>query len=157
MKRGDVASLVLTCLAAMGFGSKPAKATEAGPVAVSLDPAFTNIINWEEAERVELLLSGFDFTPRQLLFRAGVPYRLIVSNYSRRGFEVISPDFFRRILVPSPVGGPPVPARFKKIDVRGGEKAEFSFIMQRPGVYKLLCTHFGHSVLGMHGLIIVTK
>jgi uncharacterized cupredoxin-like copper-binding protein len=159
LKRWDVVSLLLTCIASLAFRPEepktPSVATD--PVSVILDPAFTSKIDWPRAEPVEVLLSNFDFTPRILPFRAGTPYRLVLKNRSTRAIEFSAPSFFRTVLLPSNNFEVPIPASFKRIEIKGGQQVELEFIARTPGEYKLLCTHFGHSVLGMTGKLVVTK
>ncbi|SNT07000.1 Plastocyanin [Sphingomonas laterariae] len=105
--------------------------------------------DWAAAERIDITLSNFAFTPVTMHLRAGQPYRLHFVNAGSGGHNFAAQDFFARASYPSGVG-----PDGGKVELAKGASADVSLIPVA-GRYKAKCTHFMHSTLGMAGEIIV--
>lgn len=80
------------------------------------------------------------FEPATLTVDTGRPVRLIVRNQGRAVH-----DFTLTKGV----------ARSVKLVVKGGQSAETTFTIARPGTYQFTCAQFGHALSGMRGTITV--
>ena len=101
------------------------------------------------AATVTVVLSNFDFSPDHLRLSAGVPVRLRLVNESGGGHDFSAPGFFAASNVlpggAAPSGG--------AVAVGSHRTEEVLLVPRTPGTYRLECTHFLHSVFGMHGTI----
>ena len=100
---------------------------------------------------VEVRLSSFDYSPREIRLRAGQPVILSLTNASGGGHDFSAPDFFAaaRILP----GGTAAPDR-GRIEVPSRQTRTIRLVPAR-GRYRLRCTHTLHSTRGMRGRIVV--
>lgn len=103
------------------------------------------------AQVLEVSLSNFAFTPSTITLRAGQPYALRLVNRASKGHDFKAPEFFEAAQVASQDAGKVAEG---EVELRGGESATVHLI-PAAGSYKLVCSHFGHSMLGMKGTIIV--
>ena len=98
---------------------------------------------------VTIQLSSFAFEPDHLRLRAGVPVRLRLVNESDGGHDFSAPGFFAA----SAYFAGSAPPRDGTIDVAGKSAVEISIVPQRPGTYRVECTHFLQSLFGMTATI----
>lgn len=109
-------------------------------------------IDWAAAETIEVKLSNFAFNPARLTLHHGRPYRLRLVNAASGGHNFSAPALFTSsTLAP----GEQVQGRGGKIEVPKHEVRELRFVPLRVGTYKIKCTHFMHSGLGMKGEAVV--
>jgi plastocyanin len=98
---------------------------------------------------ITIQLSSFAFEPDHLRLRAGVPVRRRRVNESDGGPDLSAPGFFA---ASADLAGS-APPRGGTIDVAGKSAVEISIVPQRPGTYRVECTHFLHSLFGMTATI----
>lgn len=118
----------------------------------AIDPRLSDAsIDFARAEIVEIKLSNFEFTPREISLAAGQPYVLKIVNTASGGHDFTAPDFFAAASV-----RPDDAALIAdgQIELKGGE-ATTLHIVPAAGEYRLVCTHLGHATLGMTGKITV--
>jgi len=104
------------------------------------------------ATPIAVTLSSYEINPSQLTLTHGVTYRLHLTNASGKAHNFAAPKLFAASSI--------APAdRYKiedgKIEVGGGESVDVAFVPTMPGEYDVRCTHFMHSVLGMHAKAVV--
>lgn len=112
--------------------------------------------DWKKMETVTVVQNEYSFTPSTLVFRQGVPYRLVIENRGTKKHYFTAEGFFRAIAtrkVQSNADGEVKAPYFSAIEVYEGRSLELYFIPVRPGSYDLLCTMEGHADLGMKGEI----
>lgn len=107
--------------------------------------------DWAHAQRVEVQLSSFDFTPSTIHLRAGRPVVLHLVNTASGGHDFTAPAFFagaqlrpqdRRAVAKG------------SVDV-GSRKSVDIFLVPKAGDYPLKCSHAFHKTFGMTGRIVV--
>ena len=107
--------------------------------------------DWAHAQRVEVRLSSFAFTPSTLHLRAGRPVILHLVNTASGGHDFSAPKFFAAAQLRSQdragVGK-------GSVDLRGHQTADIALI-PRAGRYPLKCSHTFHKTFGMSGQILV--
>lgn len=108
-------------------------------------------VEFDRAETVEVTLSNFEFSPSELRLVAGRPYILKLTNAASGGHDFAAPEFFAAVRVHA---GDSARIAEGEIDLASGETASVRLV-PAAGEYMLVCTHFGHSALGMTGKIIV--
>ena len=104
----------------------------------------------DQARTVEVRLSNFDYSPREIRLSAGEPVVLRLVNASGGGHDFSAPAFFAAARVDAAAalvrgGKIEVPAR-QSVSVR---------LVPTLGTYRLRCTHTLHSAFGMRGQIVV--
>ncbi|HEX8624532.1 MAG TPA: cupredoxin domain-containing protein [Allosphingosinicella sp.] len=107
--------------------------------------------DWARAQRVEVKLSSFDFTPSTLRLRAGRPVILHLVNTGSGGHDFTAPVFFAAAQVRSQDRGA---VGKGSVDLRGRQSIDIALV-PRAGVYPLRCTHAFHKTFGMTGRIVV--
>jgi uncharacterized cupredoxin-like copper-binding protein len=100
----------------------------------------------DQAARVEITLSNFDFTPSTIRLRAGQPVVLHLVNSAHGGHNFAAPEFFAAA---SGVSGPVTDG---KVEVHGNQSVDVHVTPAR-GHYHLRCTHTMHTAFGMSGEI----
>ncbi len=108
--------------------------------------------DWSQARSVTIELSSFKFTPATETLEHGTAYRLHLVNTSSGGHDFVAKEFFAGSTI-----APEDRAKVKGggVDVDGGESVDIRLIPNKPGSYKLHCSHFMHSTFGMIGTIFV--
>lgn len=108
-------------------------------------------VDFSHAEAVEVALSSFKFTPEELQLTAGKPYLLKFEDTAAGEHDFTAPEFFAAAQV-----HPDDSSRIAdgQVELEGGESASIRLVPGK-GEYKIVCTHFGHSALGMTGKIVV--
>jgi len=102
------------------------------------------------AAAVDLTMTEYRFSPDRLLFRRGLPYRLVLENRGAELHEFTAPEFLAAIALDNPEALAP---GGKEVVVRPGQRAEPRFVALRPGRYAMSCAD--HDWAGMVGEIIV--
>jgi plastocyanin len=103
-------------------------------------------------ETITVRLSNFAFDPDHLRLKAGAPIRLHLVNESSGGHDFSAPAFFASSSI---LAGSPVPSN-GELAVGSHQTVEIAVVPHTPGTYRLECTHFLHSLFGMHGTVEVT-
>jgi plastocyanin len=103
--------------------------------------------DWAHAQRVEVKLSNFDFTPSTLHLRAGRPVVLHHVNTGSGGHDFTAPAFFKAAQVRrNNVKG--------SVELRGHQSVDIALV-PKAGTYPLKCSHAFHKTFGMSGRIVV--
>ena len=123
----------------------------AAAVLIAAAPAAAQVGQWRDAQRVEIGVSNFAFSPRVIRLRAGVPVILVLNNRNKGGHSFKAKGFFANSLVRladrSAIDG-------GKVEIPSRASREIG-VVPKAGRYPLMCTHLFHDVFGMTGEIIV--
>ena len=117
---------------------------------VSLAAPPAGAVEWDKAQTVTVATSEFQFTPNELTFRRGVPYRLHLQNRGKEEHEFTAPAFIKSLRVRNPKV---LNADRSEIVLQPGQATDFYFVAQKPGHYPLICAD--HDWAGMTGEITV--
>ena len=97
-------------------------------------------------------LSNFAFDPEHIRLKVNTPIQLRLVNESGGGHSFSAPTLFAASsLEPGssvPTGG--------KVEVGSHQTVDIVLAPRVPGQYRVECTHFLHTLFGMHGTIEVT-
>ncbi|WP_417819076.1 cupredoxin domain-containing protein [Tritonibacter scottomollicae] len=108
-------------------------------------------VDFARATHVQIRLSNFEFSPKEIRLQAGTPYVLDIINVASGSHNFTAPEFF--------AAGKVAPEDAQKISDGQIEvpknQSRAIRIVPATGTYRLVCTHFGHSALGMRGDIVV--
>jgi uncharacterized cupredoxin-like copper-binding protein len=102
------------------------------------------------ASVVTVVLSEYRFTPSDLTFNRGTPYRLHLENRGRELHEFTAPDFFKAIEMRDTK---PLNPDKTEIVVQPGQHKNLYFVAKQPGKYDLRCSD--HDWAGMVGDITI--
>jgi plastocyanin len=103
------------------------------------------------AEAINISLSDYAFAPATLTLKAGTAYHLHFTNAGTKDHDFTAPEFFAASQV----------AQEDQAKIKHGtvaiDKGKDVDVTVTPGAgnYKIICTHFMHSMMGMHGTITV--
>ena len=100
-------------------------------------------------EIITVRLSNFAFEPSHLRLKVGVPILLRLVNESDGRHDFSAPAFFAASSV-LPGGSEPSNG---KMAVGSHQMVEIVLMPRAPGIYRVECTHFLHSLFGMHGTV----
>ncbi len=118
--------------------------------ALAAAPAFAADIDWTHAKQVNEVATEYKFSPSHLLFRAGTPYRLHLSNRGKETHEFHAPQFFAAITMRDAA---PLNLDRTEIVLQPGQDKDLYFIAAKPGKFSLICSD--HDWAGMTGEIVV--
>jgi uncharacterized cupredoxin-like copper-binding protein len=102
---------------------------------------------------ITVRLSSFAFDPEEIRLKSGAPVRLHLVNDSDAGHNFSAPAFFA---ASSLLAGSSVPLN-GVVEVEPHQTVEVALVPGSPATYPLECTHFLHSLFGMHGTIAVMR
>ena len=101
---------------------------------------------------INVRLSDYRFTPKEIDLKAGEPYVLHLTNPGGKSHDFSAKAFFQTVsLAPDAARA----VRNGSVYLDDGESVDVALVAQTPGTYEMHCTHFLHSMLGMKGLIVV--
>jgi plastocyanin len=106
----------------------------------------------QTAAPIAITLTDYAFSPATLDLKAGTAYQLHFVNNGSKGHNFSAPDFFAASQI-----APEDIAKVKNgtIELAKGQAADITVTPGRIGTYELVCTHFMHKMMGMHGEITV--
>jgi plastocyanin len=101
---------------------------------------------------IAISLTDYVFTPNTLSLIGGVSYRLAFTNNETKDHNFSAPGFFAASKIAT---GDQAKIRDGSIEVGSGQTVEINVTPARIGSYAFMCSHFMHSMMGMHGTITV--
>jgi uncharacterized cupredoxin-like copper-binding protein len=122
------------------------------------DFAGKSAADWDNAEVVRIELDEMSFTPNELTFEAGKPYKVELVNVGAVKHEFTAESFFASVAwrkaesAESEIKAP----YFTEIEVFAGQTVELYFVPISTGTFDLVCEIEGHLEAGMHGSVTVT-
>jgi len=106
--------------------------------------------DWSQAQTVTVTTSEYEFSPKRLVFKRGVAYRLHIDNRGGDMHEFTAPEFFKTAEIREPSVLNPDKT---EVEVSPGKSKDLEFVAQRAGRYELRCSD--HDWAGMMGEITV--
>jgi plastocyanin len=107
--------------------------------------------DWAHAQRVEVQLSSFEFTPSTLHLHAGRAVVLHLVNTGSGGHDFTAPEFFAAAQI-RPEDRRAVGKG--SVEVRSRQSVDIALV-PKAGNYALKCSHAFHKTFGMAGRIVV--
>lgn len=115
--------------------------------------------NWKEMKTVTIELEEHSYSPENLVFKAGVPYKLEIKNIGEKKHYFTAPEFFRSIAsrkVQSNHDGEIKAPYFLALEIMAkGGQLDLYFVPVTKGHYEFFCTVDDHRDQGMNGSVIV--
>ena len=113
-------------------------------------PAAGLATDWRTAKQITVTTTESKFTPNNLTFRRGIPYKLHVENRGKELHEFNAADLFKTAKINNPAV---LNADKTELVLHPGEAKDLYFIPKRAGHFKLVCPD--HDWAGMTGEITV--
>ena len=107
----------------------------------------------ETPAKVTVTLANFSFTPADLHLHAGQPVTIHFVNEGSGGHDFTAPEFFAAAAMDA-ANRTRVEGGKGRVSLGKGESSDVT-LTPKAGTYKVHCSHFGHSTLGMTGKVIV--
>lgn len=114
--------------------------------------------DWSQMKTVTVELTEFSFSPSDLLFEAGQPYKLEIKGIGQEKHYFAAPEFFKAIAtrkVQSNSDGEIKAPYFTAIEVYPEGQLDLYFVPVTPGEYGVVCTIAGHEESGMVGSLTI--
>ena len=111
--------------------------------------------DWSKMETVTVTLSEYAFSPSSLVFKEGIPTKLVIRNAGKEHHYFVSESFFKNVAtrkVQSSDGEIKAPY-FTAVEVYAGKTVEWFLVPMKKGTFDLRCTVKGHAEHGMKGTI----
>ena len=101
---------------------------------------------------ISITLTNYAFTPSALNLQTGITYQMHFINGGSKDHDFSAPAFFAASQI-----APEDRTKVEKglIALQGGQSVDITLTPGSPGTFPVDCTHFMHSMMGMHGSIIV--
>lgn len=115
--------------------------------------------DWTKAKVITVTLTEHDYSPREIVFKAGQPYKVELKNEGEKDHYFTAPDFFksvawRKVMVnkQAEIKAP----YFSAIEVlKKGGQADLYFVAVKAGKYEVYCTIDDHREKGMETFLLV--
>jgi plastocyanin len=101
---------------------------------------------------IGISLTDYAFTPNTLSLNEGSSYRIAFTNNEAKDHNFSAPGFFGASQI---AAGDQAKIKGGSVEVGSGQTVEINVTPSRAGSYAFICTHFMHSMMGMHGTITV--
>lgn len=117
--------------------------------------------DWSKMVTVEVELDEYGYTPENLVFKAGQPYKLVMTSVGEKKHYFTAPEFFKSIAtrkVQSNKDGEIKAPYFTAFELMKGEnepQLDLYFVAVTKGEYPVYCTVDDHRDEGMEGVIII--
>lgn len=106
----------------------------------------------DAAERIEIAMSSFKYSPANITLRHGQSYVLHFVNQSDGGHNFVAKRFFEAAQITS---GDRKSVLNGEVALKGGETEDIHLIAPAIGRYEAHCSHFMHSTFGMKAEVVV--
>ena len=136
----------------------------AAPIAAAWDPvtegpALVKSADWKAMQVVTVVAEEHSYTPSELRFKAGQPYKLVLRNTGEKDHYFTAPEFFKAIATRKVQveGKAEVKAPYlAALEVmHGNNQLELFFVPVVKGTYPIYCTIEDHRDKGMDGVIVI--
>ncbi len=108
--------------------------------------------DWSQAKKIDVELSNYAFTPKEIHLQHGVAYDLHLTNTASKSHDFSAPAFFAASTVKPEDQSL---ASKGEVELETQQSVDVHIVPGMAGSYGLKCTHFMHTMLGMSGKIIV--
>ena len=123
------------------------------PIALAALALSVPVTAAEAPAKVTVTLANFSFTPADLHLHAGQPVTIHFVNEGSGGHDFTAPEFFTAATMDA-TNRTRVEGGKGRVSLGKGESSDVT-LTPKVGTYKVHCSHFGHSTLGMTGTVIV--
>ena len=123
------------------------------PLALAALALSVPVIAAEAPAQVTMTLANFSFTPADLHLRAGQPVTIHFVNEGSGGHDFTAEEFFAAATMDA-ANRTRVGDTKGRVSLGKGESSDVTLV-PKAGTYKVHCSHFGHTALGMTGEITV--
>jgi len=120
------------------------------PTVTGINPA---AVDWASAQRIDMTLDEFHFTPSQVSMAQDKPYSLHLVNSGKSTHSFSSAPFFSAVILRPDQAGDAGARSTGTVYVKPGETAVIDLVPVRKGKFTFECTQPLHALFGMTGEI----
>ena len=115
--------------------------------------------DWAGMETITVSIDEHNYTPSDLRFKAGKPYRLQLRNVGKKDHYFIAETFFRAVAWRKAMVEKAAEVKapyFSAFEIlKGGGQVDLYFIPVTRGKYEVHCSIDDHKEQGMHGTLVI--
>lgn len=123
-------------------------------LALAIAPLLVGTAYAQSATTINVSLTNFKFAPNVITLKSGTTYTLHLTNNGGSGHDFAAPEFFKSATIAA-ADKSKVDSDDGDVDLDSGQTVDITVTPNKPGTYKLTCTHFMHETFGMTGQIVV--
>ena len=109
--------------------------------------------NWNKAETITITMSEHDYSPRDVVFKAGQAYKVELKNEGEKDHYFTAPEFFRSVAWRKVMVNKQAEIKapyFTAVEVlKKGGQLDLYFVAVKSGKYLVYCTIDDHRENGM--------
>ncbi|MBF0134770.1 MAG: cupredoxin domain-containing protein [Magnetococcales bacterium] len=114
--------------------------------------------DWKAIEKVTVTMDEYSYSPKQLTFKEGKTYQLILKNAGEKKHYFTAPEFYKSIAtrkVQSDKDGEIKVPYLLAVELMVGGQLDIYFVAVKKGSYPVFCTIDDHQKQGMEGRITI--
>ncbi|MBF0126989.1 MAG: cupredoxin domain-containing protein [Magnetococcales bacterium] len=114
--------------------------------------------NWKNIEKVTITLDEYAYSPKQLVFKEGKPYQLILKNVGEKKHYFTAPEFYKAIAtrkIQSDKDGEIKVPYLNAVELMVNGQLDIYFVPVKKGSYPVFCTIDDHQKQGMEGQLVI--
>lgn len=115
--------------------------------------------DWKKMKTVTVTLGEYEYSPSEVVFKAGQPYKLELINRGKKKHYYTAPEFFKAIAtrkVQSNTDGEVKAPYFTDLEMMAeGGQLDLYFVPVKKGTYEVWCPIEDHRDLGSEGTITI--
>jgi uncharacterized cupredoxin-like copper-binding protein len=114
--------------------------------------------DWDKMQTITVEMEEHSYTPENIEFKAGQPYKLVLKNVGEKKHYFTAPEFYKAIAtrkVQSNKDGEIKAPYFTAIELMVGGQLDLYFVPVTKGDYPVYCTIDDHREQGMDGKLAI--
>ena len=158
--KGRMTKIVLAvCLVLIMAGGVFAMSGQPKADYVTNSKEIVKAADWKQMKTVTVKIAEHSYTPEDLEFEAGQPYKLELVNVGKKKHYWTAPDFFKAIATrkaQSNKDGEIKAPYFLALEMMAeGGQLDLYFVPVNKGTYEIICTIDDHREQGMEGTVTI--
>jgi uncharacterized cupredoxin-like copper-binding protein len=115
--------------------------------------------DWKKAETITVTMEEHSYSPQNITFKVGQPYKLELKNIGEKDHYYTAPEFLRAIATRKAMVNRQAEIKapyFKAFEIlKNGGQIDVYFVPVVKGQYKVFCTIDDHQEKGMEGALTI--
>lgn len=116
-------------------------------------------VNWNKMEVVTITMTEHDYSPRDVVFKAGTPYKVELKNEGEKDHYFTAPEFFRSVAWRKVMVNKQAEIKapyFTAVEIlKKGGQLDLYFVPVTSGKYEVYCTLDDHRDKGMETFLYI--
>ncbi len=116
-------------------------------------------VKWDTMETITVTITEHDYAPRDMVFKAGKPYKLELKNAGEKDHYFTAPEFFRNVAWRKAMVNKQAEIKapyFAAFEIlKKGGQIDLYFVPVNKGKFQVYCTIDDHREKGMEGSLTI--